>query len=97
MEEVEGYVIGDGYGGVKKINFFRVDLYLFDKNIFDSNMYYLDFLFGLWVRAEAATDFTAAGVFGFDNSLAALLATAFDVCSPLGILMGFVELLNYEI
>jgi len=37
------------------------------------------------VSAEAATDFTAAEDFGLDNSLAALLATDFEVCSPFGI------------
>jgi hypothetical protein len=44
-------------------------------------------LFGLCVSADAATLFTAFGVFGFESSLDALLATDFDVFSLLAILI----------
>ncbi len=37
--------------------------------------------FGACVSADAATDFTAAGVFGDESSLLALLATRGDVVS----------------
>ena len=51
---------------------------------------YLPFdLLGLtfWVRADAATDLTAAGVRGLLNNLAAVEATRAEVCS----LVGFLE------
>jgi hypothetical protein len=38
-------------------------------------------LFGRCVKADAATDLTAFGVFGLASSFAALLATFFDVTS----------------
>jgi hypothetical protein len=40
-------------------------------------------LFGVWVRAEAATFLTNFGVFGFDKSLPAILATRVEVTSLL--------------
>jgi hypothetical protein len=43
--------------------------------------YFLRGLFGAWLSAEPATRFTAAGVFGLDNSLPAVLATLLEVCS----------------
>ena len=41
-----------------------------------------------WVSAEAATDFTAAGVRGLLNSLAAVEATRAEVCSFVGFFEG---------
>ena len=45
----------------------------------------------LWVKADAATDLTAAGVRGLLNNLAAVDATRAEVCSFVGFLedMGF--------
>ncbi len=40
-------------------------------------------LLGLCVKADAATDLTAFGVFGLESSFAALLATLFEVTSDL--------------
>lgn len=38
-------------------------------------------LFGRWVRTDAATLFTLAGVRGFLSNSLAFVATLFDVCS----------------
>lgn len=40
-----------------------------------------DLTLGRWVNAEAATDFTAAGVFGLLSSFDAVDATRAEVCS----------------
>ena len=47
-----------------------------------------------WVRADAATDFTAADDFGLLNSFAALDATRAEVCSLLGFFVAMVMLLT---
>jgi hypothetical protein len=43
------------------------------------------------VSAEAATLFTAAGVFGFESSLLALVATCLDVVSLGGFFVAMIK------
>jgi hypothetical protein len=49
---------------------------------------------GRWVSAEAATDFTAAGVFGLLKSFDAFEATRADVCSLEGFLVAIAGYLS---
>lgn len=57
-------------------------------------VYYFFFpLFAAWVRADAATLLTAAGVFGLLNSLLALEATLGDVFSDFAIIFSFMFLI----
>ena len=48
----------------------------------------MGFVFGRWLSAEAATDFTAAGVLGLLKSFDAFEATRADVCSLEGLLVA---------
>jgi len=50
----------------------------------------LVFLFGACVNAEAATDLTLAGVFGFLKSLLAAEATFLEVCSFVDFLVAII-------
>ncbi len=56
---------------------------------------YLDFFgaLGRWVRADAATAFTLAGVLGLRSSLAAVVATRAEVCSLDGFLVAMMVFL----
>lgn len=52
------------------------------RTFFNGSYFFFDpFLSGACVKAEAATDFTLAGVFLLDNSLPAFDATLLDVFS----------------
>lgn len=54
----------------------------------------LVFVFGRWVSAEAATDFTAAGVSGLLKSFDAFDATRAEVCSLEGFLVAIAGYLS---
>lgn len=57
----------------------------------------LGLVLGRWVNAEAATDFTAAGVFGLLNSFDAFEATRAEVCSLGGFLLAMMDTSQFRV